>query len=166
MTKLLTKREVLPDNIVSSALTTEASLEYPHAMRFEIVKSNSEFSPMLDNILQDNGVTWTSAKPQDTNITFKVSGYEPVEFVLRAITIRCNNTTNSGGFRGMVFTGPTDPDFESFDWCKHFNQQQFDQFEKRRKGPRRPHEPVSFFKTEASSCHIKMNPPGFCHFFF
>jgi hypothetical protein len=158
MTRYLTKREPFSDEIVAAALKTEASLEYSHDLRFEIVKSNTT-GGKIDNILNDDGTIWSSSRPSDTSITFRVSGFEDTEFVLRGISIRSGNSSYTS--KCMVFVGQTEPDFDSFDWCKHFTRKQFLQFESRRKAGtvRKPHEPIAFFEISGADAHAKFKPP-------
>ncbi|ETO14536.1 hypothetical protein RFI_22832, partial [Reticulomyxa filosa] len=161
VTMLLTKRVPLPDNIVDSSLASEASLEYSQKMRFEVVKSNAIRGASADVILQDNPTTAFSMKPDNTNITFKVSGHEPVEFVLRSVGVRCPPSVTS--FKIFVFVGNNDPDFDSFEWCRHWDQKAFDSFESRKRNTsstvRKPHEPVAFLDVPGSAGHVKIKPP-------
>lgn len=60
----------------------------------------------------------------------------------------------------MVFVGDKDPDFDSFEWCKHFTKTHYNQFAQRKKKQRRmPHEPIGFFQSAGSSAHVKLEPP-------
>ncbi|ETO26164.1 ubiquitin protein ligase [Reticulomyxa filosa] len=161
VTMFLTKRATLPDNIVDSALTGEASLEYSHKMRFEVVKSNAIRGANADTILQDNTLSARSTKPENTNITFKVPGHETVEFLLRGVNVRC--PTSVTAFKMFVFVGNNDPDFDSFEWCRHWDQKAFDSFESRKRATnatlRKPHEPVGFMENTGSTGYIKLTPP-------
>ena len=153
---LLTNRLPFGDKLINDCLKDEASLDSSHKMSFEIVKSNATtVISTMDKILHDDGGNWGTFI-QDTNIVLKIKGYEPSEFVLRSMNIRCSSSTN--GFHGMIFISQTEPDFDQFEWCKHFTQEQFDSFEKRRGNNkiRRPHEPVGFFKTDNYSINLKL----------
>ena len=160
VTYFLSNKLSLPEDIVDTCLINEVSLDYSHEMGFEIVKTNATSTPLIDTIFKDDNTLFNSNKPNGTNICFKVSGFIPIEFVLTGITIRCS--TSSNGFKVMVFISNIDdePDFDQYNWCSHWNQQQYNQhFKNKTSSIRKPHEPIAFLSTNSSSCNVKLSNP-------
>lgn len=138
----------LPTQIVDQCLANEVALDYGQEMRFEIAKCNAMTTPSMDYIFKDDTSLFNSTQPSGTTLCFKVSGFEPAEFVLTGITVRCSTVSN--GFKVMAFisTKETEPDLDQYSWCGHWSEQQYSQWAKGRRTMRKPHEPIGFVATK------------------
>ena len=96
VTGILDSRKIMPERILADALQNEASLEHSHDMTFEVAKSDAPQQLNIDNILIDSALSFNPAKPNNLHLTFKVSGVEDQEFVLRSVTIRYVCGTKKG----------------------------------------------------------------------
>eukprot|EP01084_Bolivina_argentea_P273834 466572_1 len=161
VTYYLSNKLPLPSEIINTCLVNEVSLDTLHEMRFEIVKTNAQSTSLIDQIFKDDNTLFNSNKPSGTNICFKISGFKPTEFVLIGITVRCS--TSSNGFKVMSFISNNDnePDFDQYNWCSHWNEQQYLSYVKNNKNNiiTKPHEPIAFLCTNSSSCYIKLTTP-------
>jgi len=61
----------------------------------------------------------------------------------------------------FISNNDQEPDFDQYNWCGHWNEQQYNQYFRNTSidAMRKPHEPISFLSTNSSSCHVKLPNP-------